>query len=177
MGNVVDKVTSPIKAMRGTKRKREDNDSDSNEEINDLLDKSLATPKRYYDRNHPTPMFVLIISLLLFATGRSSFPPPSTSTRPCSKKNATRILRCTRWAKYGDYTKFTSARVRTLPVCLTDRGGKRTRITSTLRSSIRRSPSSRCTRCSGRCTWTRFRWNRARLCPFWRPRPSFSWTV
>lgn len=54
MGNVVDKVTSPIKAMRGTKRKREDNDSDSNEEINDLLDKSLATPKRYYDRSLKT---------------------------------------------------------------------------------------------------------------------------
>lgn len=54
MGNVVDKVTSPIKAMRGTKRKREDNDSDSNEEINDLLDRSLATPKRYYDRSIKT---------------------------------------------------------------------------------------------------------------------------
>lgn len=40
------KVASPIQAMRGKKRKREDDDSDSSEEINDLLDKSLATPKR-----------------------------------------------------------------------------------------------------------------------------------
>ncbi|KXJ72310.1 protein germ cell-less-like [Aedes albopictus] len=46
MGNVVNKVTNPIQAMRGKKRKREDEDSDCNEEINDLLDKSLATPKR-----------------------------------------------------------------------------------------------------------------------------------
>lgn len=49
MGNMVDKVSSPLRAIRGTKRKREDTDSDSNEEINDLLDKSLATPKRYGD--------------------------------------------------------------------------------------------------------------------------------
>lgn len=46
MGNMVDKVSSPLRAIRGTKRKRDDTDSDSNEEINDLLDKSLATPKR-----------------------------------------------------------------------------------------------------------------------------------
>lgn len=46
MGNVVNKVASPIQAIRGKKRKRDDEDSDGNEEINDLLDKSLATPKR-----------------------------------------------------------------------------------------------------------------------------------
>lgn len=46
MGNVVNKIASPIQAIRGKKRKRDDDDSDSNEEINDLLDKSLATPKR-----------------------------------------------------------------------------------------------------------------------------------
>ncbi|XP_065075702.1 protein germ cell-less [Ochlerotatus camptorhynchus] len=46
MGNVMDKVKSPIQAMRGKKRKREDDNSDTNEEINDLLDRSLATPKR-----------------------------------------------------------------------------------------------------------------------------------
>lgn len=46
MGNVIHKVASPIQAMRGKKRKRDDEDSDGNEEIGDLLDKSLATPKR-----------------------------------------------------------------------------------------------------------------------------------
>ncbi|XP_055535163.1 protein germ cell-less [Wyeomyia smithii] len=46
MGNVVNKISSPIQAMRGRKRKRDDDDSDGNEENADLLDKSLATPKR-----------------------------------------------------------------------------------------------------------------------------------
>ncbi|XP_055594442.1 protein germ cell-less [Uranotaenia lowii] len=47
MGNVVNKVvSSPMQAIRSRKRKRRDSESDGSEEINDLLDKSLATPKR-----------------------------------------------------------------------------------------------------------------------------------
>ncbi|XP_055624564.1 protein germ cell-less [Toxorhynchites rutilus septentrionalis] len=46
MGNIMNKVTSPIQAIRGRKRKRSDVDSDASDENSDLLDKSLATPKR-----------------------------------------------------------------------------------------------------------------------------------
>ncbi|XP_058463252.1 protein germ cell-less [Malaya genurostris] len=46
MGNVMHKISSPIQAMRGKKRKRDDDDSDSYEDNSDLLDKSMATPKR-----------------------------------------------------------------------------------------------------------------------------------
>ncbi|XP_058832194.1 protein germ cell-less-like [Topomyia yanbarensis] len=46
MGNVMHKISSPIQAMRGKKRKREDDDSDGNEDNSDLLDRSMATPKR-----------------------------------------------------------------------------------------------------------------------------------
>ena len=51
MGNVVNKLGSPLadsvsQAIRGRKRKREDEESGSCLEINESVDRSLMTPKR-----------------------------------------------------------------------------------------------------------------------------------